>query len=195
MAFQDSVAVQNAMLNAFASTVGASPKLDLWNDGGSGRPANDAAAATGTKIAEGTLPATPFTTSTANAIANNGTWTVTGLPAAGTGTNATYYRLMDSAGTTCHQQGAVHPLGSNWAASTAYALNAIAYANDNVYKCTTAGTSASSGAGPSGTGTGITDGTAVWAYVSDIGIGLSNISVTNGESISPVTYSRSRGNS
>jgi hypothetical protein len=50
------------------------------------------------------------------------------------------------------------------AVSTAYALNAIINNGANCYKVTTAGTSGTSG-GPTGTGTGITDGTVVWAYV------------------------------
>ncbi|WP_199615562.1 GDSL-type esterase/lipase family protein [Paenibacillus alkalitolerans] len=50
-----------------------------------------------------------------------------------------------------------------WAASTAYSLNQTVTNVGNVYKCTTAGTSATSG-GPTGTGTGIVDGTAIWAY-------------------------------
>lgn len=51
-----------------------------------------------------------------------------------------------------------------WAASTAYALNAVVSANGAVYKATAAGTSASTGSGPSGTGAAITDGTVTWAY-------------------------------
>lgn len=51
-----------------------------------------------------------------------------------------------------------------WAGTTAYALGAWVYNGANVYACTTAGTSAGAG-GPTGTGTGIVDGTAVWAYV------------------------------
>jgi hypothetical protein len=51
-----------------------------------------------------------------------------------------------------------------WAASTAYALNAVINNGANCYKVTTAGTSGTSG-GPTGTGTGITDGTVTWAYV------------------------------
>lgn len=51
-----------------------------------------------------------------------------------------------------------------WAGSTAYALGDRMSNGGNVYRATTAGTSASSG-GPSGTGAGITDGTVVWAYV------------------------------
>jgi len=51
-----------------------------------------------------------------------------------------------------------------WAASTVYATGAWVYNGANVYACTTGGTSAASG-GPTGTGTGIADNTAVWAYV------------------------------
>lgn len=51
-----------------------------------------------------------------------------------------------------------------WAANTAYALHAWAANGGNVYVCTAAGTSAASG-GPTGTGTGISDGTAVWDFV------------------------------
>jgi hypothetical protein len=50
-----------------------------------------------------------------------------------------------------------------WAASTAYALNAYVRNSGGVYKCTTAGNSGTTG-GPTGTGTGIVDGTAQWAY-------------------------------
>lgn len=54
-----------------------------------------------------------------------------------------------------------------WQASTPYTVGEYV-TNDTapvkVYKCTTAGTSAGSG-GPTGTGSGIVDGTCVWAYV------------------------------
>ena len=64
--------------------------------------------------------------------------------------------------------------GAIWAISTAYAVNdevvvftgAGATAKANFYICTTAGTSAATGTGPSGTGTGIVDGTVTWAFVS-----------------------------
>lgn len=51
-----------------------------------------------------------------------------------------------------------------WAVSTPVALNELRIANGNLYQATTAGTTASSGTGPTGTGTGISDGTAIWAY-------------------------------
>ncbi len=50
-----------------------------------------------------------------------------------------------------------------WTASTAYTVGETVSNGGNNYICTTAGTSATSG-GPTGTGTGITDGTAVWSY-------------------------------
>jgi hypothetical protein len=62
--------------------------------------------------------------------------------------------------------------GNPWAQSTAYAVNAYAQANGNLYKCTTAGTSAASGAGPAATTAGIADGSAVWAYQSTASVAL-----------------------
>lgn len=52
-----------------------------------------------------------------------------------------------------------------WASSTAYFVGDSIQNGGNVYVATGAGTSASSG-GPTGTGTGITDGTVTWNYVS-----------------------------
>ena len=51
-----------------------------------------------------------------------------------------------------------------WAASTAYTVGQTVQNSGNVYTCTTAGTSATSG-GPTGTGTGIADGTVVWNWL------------------------------
>ena len=55
------------------------------------------------------------------------------------------------------------PATPSWAASTSYSLNQVVYNGADVYICTTAGTSASSG-GPTGTGTGISDGSVSWKY-------------------------------
>jgi hypothetical protein len=51
--------------------------------------------------------------------------------------------------------------GSAWAPSTAYIVGNVVTNGDGIYQCTTSGTSAGSG-GPTGVGTGITDGTVVW---------------------------------
>jgi hypothetical protein len=50
-----------------------------------------------------------------------------------------------------------------WVASTAYLVNDRRLKSGNVYICTQAGTSGTTG--PSGTGTNITDGTARWDYI------------------------------
>jgi hypothetical protein len=51
-----------------------------------------------------------------------------------------------------------------WAPSTAFALTDYCVNNGNVYRLTTAGTSAGSG-GPTGTGTSIADGGCVWDFL------------------------------
>lgn len=50
-----------------------------------------------------------------------------------------------------------------WEASTAYAVGALARNGGNVYRATTAGTSAGAG-GPSGEGSAIVDGTVTWRF-------------------------------
>ncbi|MCA8018066.1 hypothetical protein [Burkholderia metallica] len=55
-------------------------------------------------------------------------------------------------------------LALSWTPSTYYALGSYLDADGNVYLNTQAGTSASSGSGPSGTGNAITDGTAIWSF-------------------------------
>ncbi|EKS9798227.1 MULTISPECIES: hypothetical protein [Burkholderia] len=51
-----------------------------------------------------------------------------------------------------------------WTPSTSYNRGDYLDANGNVYLNTTSGTSASSGSGPSGNGSSIADGSAVWAW-------------------------------
>lgn len=72
-----------------------------------------------------------------------------------------------------------------WATSTAYVAGDKRTAGANQYNCTTPGTSASSGSGPTGTGSGITDGTAAWEYISPANaqVQLSSLSITSGQSV------------
>lgn len=58
-------------------------------------------------------------------------------------------------------------LAAAWQPNTVYAVNAKVVSGGKTYNATTGGTSASSG-GPTGTGTGITDGTVVWAYFPNV---------------------------
>jgi hypothetical protein len=51
-----------------------------------------------------------------------------------------------------------------WQATTAYTAADVVSNGDNVYECTTSGTSAGSG-GPTGTGVDITDNTAEWKFL------------------------------
>lgn len=60
-------------------------------------------------------------------------------------------------------------LAAEWAAETNYAVGDVRRNAGAVYRCTGAGKSAASG-GPTGTGTGIVDGTATWDFVNPSGI-------------------------
>ena len=75
--------------------------------------------------------------------------------------------------------------GLQWTASTPYIVGQTCANGGNIYRCTTAGNSASSG-GPTGTGSGITDGTAVWTYNS-VKSGMSVFSSGTGGTLSPAT--------
>lgn len=96
------------------------------------------------------------------------------LPNTGGSTYGKHYRgeLIGNSGATagqpfgwaCSNSGWVAPA---WAITTAYLVDDVRANGGNVYICTTAGTSAGAG-GPSGTGTGIVDGTAVWNYLAPL---------------------------
>ena len=100
MTIQLGTTLRNNMIGQYETTVGAGPKLQLFSGA---QPANCAAADSGTKLAEITLPADWMTAPSNGGITLNGTWSGAGL-VAGT---AAHYRLKDSAGTTCHEQGSV----------------------------------------------------------------------------------------
>jgi hypothetical protein len=108
MAQQFSVAVRNARLDAYESTVGTAPKLRFYSGA---QPANCAAARSGTLLAELTLPSDWMAAAASGAKAMAGSWSGTGAAAAGAGTNIGHFAIMDSAGTTCHHQGSVTVTG------------------------------------------------------------------------------------
>tara|TARA_R110000765_G_scaffold51611_1_gene104095 strand:+ start:3406 stop:6057 length:2652 start_codon:yes stop_codon:yes gene_type:complete len=60
-------------------------------------------------------------------------------------------------------------IATAWAASTSYAVGAVARNSDRVYECIRAGTSAGSG-GPTSTGDSIADNNVTWKYISEGGI-------------------------
>jgi len=108
MALKYSETLRNAQLDAIETTVGTTPKLRLYSGAA---PANCAAAATGDLLWEEDLPSDWMAAASSGSKAKSGTWSAAGLAAAGTGTNAGYWRLYDSAGTTCHAQGTVTVTG------------------------------------------------------------------------------------
>lgn len=100
MALQYSESYRNALLDAFETTVGTSPKLQLRTGA---QPATCATADSGTLIAELTLPSDFMAAASGGSKAKSGTWS--GNASAG-GTPA-HFRIKDSGGTTCHMQGSV----------------------------------------------------------------------------------------
>lgn len=111
----------------------------------------------------GNMQATATFTGNANPAANGG---------------CTFARGYKSDGTTVT---ADYTVGSAWIASNAFAVGQYCTNGGNTYKCTAAGTSAASG-GPTGTGSGITDGSVTWNYVGagqlfDVLMGNCNVQV------------------
>jgi hypothetical protein len=105
MALQYSVTVRNAQLDVVESTIGTAPLLRIYSGAA---PANCAAAASGTLLAEMTLPSDWMAAANSGSKALSGTWQDASANAAGT---AGHWRLYESTGTTCHAQGTVTATG------------------------------------------------------------------------------------
>jgi hypothetical protein len=104
MAHQFSDAVRSARADAYESTIGTAPRLQLRTGA---PPANCAAADTGTLLCEITLPSDWLTTASAGSKSLAGTWAGTGA-AAGT---VAHFRIKNSAGSVTHHQGTVTATG------------------------------------------------------------------------------------
>ncbi len=104
MTIQNSVALRNATLDARETTIGTAPKLQFRTGA---QPANCAAARTGTLLAEQALPSDWLAAASSGSKSLLGSWTVA---SAASGTIG-YYSIMDTAGTTCHEQGSVTATG------------------------------------------------------------------------------------
>lgn len=181
---QLSVAVRNGRLDAFETVIAASAKLRLLTGT---QPANCAAAQTGTQLVEQPLPSDWMAAASGGSKALSGSWTAAAAAAGLAG----YGRIVDNAGTAC---GAQFLVSQPWAQSTAYVLNQQVNSPGGVYRCTTAGTSSGSGTGPSGTGTGITDGTAVWSYVGPTEMVLDNTNIASGQTVTVTQFTLTDGN-
>lgn len=101
MPHQYSVAVRNGMADAWEAVIGVSAKVRLYTGG---KPADCAAAATGTLLVEWPLAPDWAAAASGGVKSLSATPVLVNALAAGT---AGYYRIYDSTGTTCHEQGTV----------------------------------------------------------------------------------------
>lgn len=101
MAIQHSVAVRNGKLDVIETTIGTSAILKLRTGS---KPANCAAADSGTVVATMNLPSDWMAAAANGSKAKSGTWQDLSADAAGT---IAHYRIYASDGTTCHEQGTV----------------------------------------------------------------------------------------
>lgn len=94
-----SVAVVNAWANAYETTIGASPVLEIRSGA---KPADCAAADSGTVLASIALPADWMVAAVNGVVTLLGSWQDASADAPGT---AAHYRIKQ--GATCHEQGTV----------------------------------------------------------------------------------------
>ena len=104
MAFQESVAVRNARLDAIETTIGTTAVLKLFSGA---EPANCAAADPAGLLATLTLPVDWLANAAAGAKAKAGAWTGTGSA----GGSAASFRIYDSGVAACGIQGSVTATG------------------------------------------------------------------------------------
>jgi hypothetical protein len=176
--------VRNAKMDAIETAIGTSPFLSLY-DGA--MPANCATARAGTLFMSAALPADWLGNAAAGVKSLAGTWSGTAT-APGL---ARYFTIYKSDGTTIAAQGLVSEAYLN---SKTLVLNQQVHVGSNVYKVTTAGTTASTGTGPTGTGTGIADGTVTFAYVGPAGLKLDNSSFNTSQALNVSSASLTDGN-
>jgi hypothetical protein len=185
MAIQLSTAARNNRADSIETTLGASAILKIRSGP---PPANADAADTGNVLSTIALPADYFANSANGQKALSGSWIDgNGVDMSGFGGHFRFYR---NDGVTCDIQGLV---SEAWQASKVYALNQQVHNGGNVYRCTTAGTSAASG-GPTGTGAGITDGSAVWSYVGTADMSLDNTNLNAGQQFSITAFTLNEAN-
>ena len=99
MAFQFSTAARNGMVNAISTAAGTAPTLEIRTGS---KPADCAAASTGTVLATIILPTTWMNTASGGVATLLGLWQTLLADAAGT---AGYFRVVQ--GATTHVQGTV----------------------------------------------------------------------------------------
>lgn len=172
MAKQFSVAVRNAKLDAIETTIGTAPLLRIY----SGTPPADTATALSgnTLLAEITLPSDWLAAASGGSKSKSGTWTDSSANASGT---ASFYRVYDSSGATCHEQGTVTQ-------QVQIATNALTAANGNVLNfASTTGVTV----GMNVSGTGVPTGATVVA-VTGTTVTMSHTSTAGVSNATTITF-------
>jgi len=183
MTIQTSDAIAHAQLDSIETTIGTLPKLQLR----SGLPpANCAAADTGVLLAEITCPSDWAAAAASRQKTLLGTWQVAASAPGYVG----HFRLKNNAGSVTGIQGLC---AQKWTASTPVVVGQHMANGGNTYRCTTAGSTASSG-GPTGTGASIADGSAVWAYAGASDMIIDNTNVTAGQQVTVSTFTLTASN-
>jgi hypothetical protein len=98
--------LRNDRLDAIETAIGTSPILRIWTGA---KPANCAAASTGTLLVAMTLPSNWMTDASGGVKSKNGVWSGTGASAGTAG----YFRIFESTGITCHIQGTAGTSGTD----------------------------------------------------------------------------------
>lgn len=123
---QYSVIVRTNKMGTIETTVGTAPQLELWSGS---LPANCAATATGTLLAQAALPSDWLAAAAAGAVSKTGTWQVTGLTSGTIG----YFRITRSGSPgECDIQGDVTATGGGGAMevdNTSIALSQVVTVN------------------------------------------------------------------
>ena len=100
MTKQYSTTIRNDWLDRYEVQIGTSPKLRFMTGA---QPTNCATAQSGTQLIEMSLPSDWMADAASGSKAKSGTWSGT-VSTSGT---AGYYRILNSGGSTCHEQGAI----------------------------------------------------------------------------------------
>ena len=126
MTVQHSDSVRNARLDALETAIGTAPHLRLYTGA---QPANCAAVASGTLLIDITLPSDWLDNAAGASKVLAGVWSGAGSADGDAG----HYRVMNTAGTVCHEQGSV----SNTAGTGDLKLDNISVADQQVFEINT----------------------------------------------------------
>ena len=104
MSLQQSDGLRNALGDGYEAFIGTAPTVKIFTGS---PPAHCSNADSGTVLATFTLPSDWLTAASTGTKTKLGTWSTTGA----NGGNAGYFRIYDTSGTNCHEQGTVTASG------------------------------------------------------------------------------------